>query len=144
MRCVLLVAGVLLLAAEARADFVLRLPRVSIEVRKGPPVVAPPVVEPPPGVPLEIAPPARPVPLPGQPHYPTLAEFAASFRPLPGNYQVTLIHPRTCCPVTLCFTLPQGCPRVKVNRDELRFDYGKYEVDIEFKKNGRVKIEYQD
>jgi hypothetical protein len=108
-------------------------------------------------VPLEVVPPdpvpeVVPPPRPGRAggfaapaaRYPTLAEFAGSFRPLPGTYEVTLIHPRTCCPVTICFTLPHGCPKVKVNRDELRFDYGRYEVDIEFKKKGRVKIEYQD
>ncbi|MGH7174534.1 MAG: hypothetical protein ACRELG_30065, partial [Gemmataceae bacterium] len=29
----------------------------------------------------------------------TIDEFAASFKPLPGRYEVLLIHPKTCCPV---------------------------------------------
>jgi hypothetical protein len=72
------------------------------------------------------------------------ADFARAFRPTAGNYEVDFIHPYTCCPVRVCFTLPCGCPRVRCDRNELEFDYGKYEVEIHFKRDGRVKVEYDD
>jgi hypothetical protein len=54
----------------------------------------------------------------------TVNEFAASFRPLPGRYEVLLVHPKTGCPVKVCFTLPPGCPRkVRVNGHKIVFDY---------------------
>jgi hypothetical protein len=72
------------------------------------------------------------------------ADFARGFTPAAGNYEVDLIHPYTCCPVRVCFTLPPGCPKkVRVHRGELEFDYGRTEVEIRFKKDGRVKVEYR-
>lgn len=71
---------------------------------------------------------------------PTVFEFAAAFKPAPGTYKVVMLHPRTCCPVEVCFTLPCGCPKVKVTRHELEFKYGRTEVEIHFKHNGRVKV----
>src|SRR5579875_3701130 len=41
----------------------------------------------------------------------TVSEFVATFKPLPGKYEVLLIHPKTGCPVKVCFTLPPGCIR---------------------------------
>jgi hypothetical protein len=75
-------------------------------------------------------------------YVPTHREFAASFQPLPGNYEVMLLHPYTDCPVRVCFRLPDAClKKVHVDRNELEFDYGKHEVEIKFKRNGRVEVE---
>jgi hypothetical protein len=162
-----LVAGA---AASARADFIFQSRLVSFRVGRAPTVVVPtqaqypPVaqpptaptplpVQPPPGVPLEIAPPAPAVPLPGDSVVPpplatlgrplTVKEFACSFHPACGTYSVVLLHPYSCCPVNVCFTLPAGCPRVKVKtclRQRLEFDYGKCEVELVFYRNGKVKV----
>jgi hypothetical protein len=114
----------------------------------------PPDVAPPPGVPLEIAPPGPPVPLPGPgPVLPppghgrpmTVKEFACSFRPACGSYELVLEHPYTHCPVKVCFRLPDGCPKVghkKCIREKVEFDYGKHEVTLVFYRNGRVKVDY--
>jgi hypothetical protein len=87
------------------------------------------------------APTPLPVPTPLRP--PTHAEFARHFQPLPGNYEVVLLHPFTHCPVQVCFTLPPGCPKkVRVERRELEFDYGRCEVEIRFYRNGSVRVMY--
>jgi hypothetical protein len=71
-------------------------------------------------------------------------EFARSFTPAAGSYEVDLIHPYTGCPVHVCFSLPPGCPKkVRVERGELEFDYGRTEVEIRFKKDGRVQVQYR-
>lgn len=77
-------------------------------------------------MPATIAPaPMRPI---------ALSEFAAGFQPLPGNYEVVFIHPVTCRPVTVCFRLPSGCPKVRVYKRMLVFDYGHHHfVRIRFK-----------
>jgi hypothetical protein len=115
------------------------------------PVPPPPVpVEPPPGVPLEVAPPAPPVPLPSASLAPparplTVKEFACSFRPTCGTHHVTLLHPFTGCPVNVCLTLPEGCPKVRVKtclRQRVEIDYGCKDVEIVFYRNGRVKVDY--
>jgi hypothetical protein len=72
----------------------------------------------------------------------THQEFAALFKPAPGTYEVVLLHPGSKCPVTVCFTLPAGCPEVRVHRRELIFDYGRYEVEIRFQIGGRVRVTY--
>lgn len=72
---------------------------------------------------------------------PTVEEFAKTFTPLPGSYKVCLLHPKSCQPVEVCFTLPDcGCPKVHVNKHHLEFDYGKHEVDIRFRHNGSVDV----
>jgi hypothetical protein len=77
--------------------------------------------------------------------YPTHAEFAKSFQPLPGNYEVVLLHPYTCQPVKLCFTLPNcRLKKVRVERGELEYDYGDVEVELRFKRDGRARVEYND
>ena len=68
-------------------------------------------------------------------------EFARIFKPLPGKYEVVLIHPGNKRPVNVCFTLPDGCPRVIVHHRELVFDYGRHhEVAIRFALGGRVRV----
>ncbi len=147
-----LVLVVVALAADARADVLIRRRPVLIRV-DGPPVVvqtqAPPVeVQPPPGVPLEIAPPAQPIPLPGSvpvlPGRPlTVKEFVCSFQPTRGTHSVVLLHPFTKCPVNVCFTLPPGCGKVKVKkclRERIVFDFGRKEVEIVFLRKGGVLV----
>lgn len=101
----------------------------------GPSILAPIPAVPPPSVSL----PAVPV------RYPTHREFAASFHPAPGNYEVMMLHPYTHCPVKVCFSLPPGCIRkVAADRNELRFNYGKWELEVHFKRDGRVTLDIDD
>jgi hypothetical protein len=74
----------------------------------------------------------------------TVAEFARSFQPAPGTYEVVLMHPFTNCPVKVCFTLPPGCPKsVKMHhRRRLEFDYAKRDVNLIFDRRGGVKVDY--
>ena len=140
------------LAAPARAEVLVSTPWVTVHV--GRPVVPPPIVaypgEPPP-VPLPPAEPApvvpAPVPLPAPGpeavivRPPTLEEFAASFHPAPGHYEVVLLNPETCCPTKVCFTLPCGCPTVRVHEKSLVFHYGFLDnVAIRFHHDGSVTV----
>lgn len=69
--------------------------------------------------------------------------FADMFQPAPGKYQITFIHPVKCCPVTVCFCLPPGCPKVCVSKRRLCFDYGHCEVTIRFTiLFGKAKVYY--
>ena len=124
----------------------------------GYPVDYPPVVRPYRPAPPVVVVPERPAyyppfapgePTPGFPHRPhrkamTLQEFARCFEPTPGTHHVCLIHPVTCRPVEVCFKLPHGCgcPKVRVNRREIEFDYGRREVEIRFRHNGTVDVDY--
>lgn len=91
------------------------------------PELSPPVVVPPAVVPI------RPL---------TVGEFAATFKPLPGRYEVLLIHPKTGCPVQVCFTLPPGCIRcVRATGHRIVFDYKcQCNVVIRFLHNGKVWV----
>ncbi len=110
----------------------------SAHAQKPPPVPVPLPFPPDYAVPL---PPPRPAAVPVLTH----ADFARAFKPAPGHYEVVLLHPVTCCPVKVYFALPAGCPKkVRVERRELEFDYGKVEVEIRFLRDGRVKVEYND
>ncbi|HEV3237200.1 MAG TPA: hypothetical protein VGZ25_09445, partial [Gemmataceae bacterium] len=80
----------------------------------------------PPPVPKQeiVVPGAVLVPAPLEVRPMTLAEFAEAFKPAPGTYEVVLLHPDTCCPVKVCFTLPCGCPKkVKLHKRTLTFVY---------------------
>jgi hypothetical protein len=102
------------------------------------PVTLPgPVVSVPANFPGGVAPPPAPVPA-ARPM--THQEFAKAFQPGPGRYEVVLLHPGSKCPVTVCFTLPPGCPRVIVHKRELVFDYGRHEVEIRFQIGGKVRV----
>ena len=72
----------------------------------------------------------------------TVEEFVRCFRPTAGTHHVWVIHPVTCRPVEVCFTLPPGCPRVRIHQREVEFDYGRREVEIQFRRNGTVRVEY--
>jgi hypothetical protein len=125
-----------------------------------------PLVQSPDGVPLEIAPPGKPVPLPARDPSPpppgeeipkpmpkadgasktiralTPHEFACVFKPECGSYEVYLIHPCTGCPVKVCFTLRPCCRGVIDHGNRLEFDYGCFLKDtvIRFNRNGGVHV----
>jgi hypothetical protein len=68
----------------------------------------------------------------------TIEQFAKSFQPKEGNYEVTLVNPVTNQPTTVRFTLPEGAPRrVNVSRNEIEFSYGlRRFVRIQFDRDG--------
>jgi hypothetical protein len=108
-----------------------------------PPPPAAPVVPGSPDIPLpppQVVPAPPPAVLPVRPL--TVNEFAASFRPLPGRYEVLLIHPKTGCPVKVCFTLKPGCIRkVRATSHKIEFVYaGKCDVVIRFLHGGKVWV----
>ncbi|GEM_PF-1680652 len=72
----------------------------------------------------------------------TVSEFVATFKPLPGKYEVLLIHPKTGCPVKVCFTLPPGCIRnVRFTGHKIVFDYKCHcDVVIRFLCCGKVWV----
>jgi hypothetical protein len=72
----------------------------------------------------------------------TVSEFVASFKPLPGKYEVLLIHPKTGCPVKVCFTLPPGCIcNVRFTGHRIVFDYKCHrDVVIRFLCCGKVWV----
>lgn len=102
-----------------------------------PPVIQGPVLPPPQLIPAPPPGPAFVRPL-------TVDEFARIFQPIPGRHEVVLLHTRKKCPVKVCFDLPPGCPKVKVHRHSIEFDYGKCEVAIRFKLFGKVHVDYDD
>lgn len=117
-------------------------PFVRIQVPVVPqPTGTPPmfVVPPPPPPPAPIilpVPPAGTLPL-------TTAEFAASFKPLPGTYEVVLLHPFTGQPVKVVFTLPrtEGYYKTHARPRFIEFDSPDHAVEIRFHRNGRVNVE---
>lgn len=93
------------------------------------PVYRPPVFVPPPVVPQAI----------------TLAEFSRFFTPTPGKHAVWVVHPVTRQPVQVCFVLPNGKLRdFEVDRRCIHFDFGRDEVDIDFRSDGTVRVRYRD
>jgi hypothetical protein len=72
---------------------------------------------------------------------PTLSEFAATFQPKGGRYEIEIEHPLTGQPVKVSFALPEGAPRrVSVHRRELDFEYRGKEVSIRFLRGGEVRV----
>jgi len=76
----------------------------------------------------------------------TLDQFSRVFTPTPGRHHVWLIHPKTCQPVEVCFTLPNcgKLERFRVNRRSIEFDFCRphAEVRIVFRLNGTVDVRY--
>jgi hypothetical protein len=148
--------------APARADVLIRVPFVTVHVGSpgtgvivNPPLTGPIIVNPPAAPPFVIGQPIDVPPVGSAPRVivqeppprvvvqraPTLDEFARSFQPAPGKYEVVIQHPVTCEPVKVCFTLPEGCPKkVHVRPREIDFDYGKTDVSIRFIRDGRVRV----
>ena len=64
---------------------------------------------------------------------------------MPGSYQVTFLHPHTGEPVVVPFQLPHlPLEDVDVEFDEIQFEYDDFEVEIEFKRSGSVRVKYDD
>ncbi|HVS36633.1 MAG TPA: hypothetical protein VMS17_13815 [Gemmataceae bacterium] len=139
------------LAVSASADVIVATPWVTVHVGRpavpAPPPTAlypgdPPPVPIPPPEPVTVAPtPAVETPAPVLVRPPTLEEFACSFHPAPGHYEVVLMNPETCCPTKVCFDLPCGCPTVRVHDKSLVFHYGLlHNVTIRFRHDGSVAV----
>jgi hypothetical protein len=144
---------------EVRAPFV-RVgtpgPIVTPAMPRAEPAPTPLPVQPPEGVPLEIAPPAPPVPLPGAGTPPetrtvssapkgtqTIYDYVASFKPAAGSHEIVVLHPYTNNPVKVSFILPEGSPSVRVKgvvRKAIDFNYGNRDVAIWFYRDGRVLV----
>jgi hypothetical protein len=90
----------------------------------------------------KLAPPAEEAPSPRSTKQNplTLDQFAKSFQPRPGNYDVTLINPVTKTPTAVRFTLPEGTPRrFDVWQDRVTFNYGRrHFVRIDFDEDGAI------
>jgi hypothetical protein len=68
-------------------------------------------------------------------------DFAKSFVPAPGKYDVLFLHPVNGKPVSVLFQLPDGMPRkVQYVGHFLVFDYGRHKVDIHFQAGGKVTV----
>jgi hypothetical protein len=98
--------------------------------------LGPPACLPPPPPPPVVDPNIPPPPPPNR--APTLDEFARSFQPKAGAYDVVLQNPLTQQPTNVHFTLPEGSPRrVIVHRREIEFFYApRHFVRIEFDRDG--------
>ena len=91
---------------------------------------------------------ARPVPVYYPPVYAPapipvymMDNFAREFRAGEGHHKILIVHPVTCRPVEVCFTLPCGKLRdLDVNRRSIRFDFGRHDVHIHFRNNGTVNV----
>jgi hypothetical protein len=59
---------------------------------------------------------------------------------------VWVVHPATGQPVKVCFTLPGGrLKEFEVEKRSIRFEFRDgQEVEIEFRSNGTVRVEYDD
>jgi hypothetical protein len=101
---------------------------------------APQTTEPPP-VSTQPQLPSQSSPQPGQAvQVPSLEQFAKTFQPKGGNYEVSILSPVTNQATPVRFTLPDGTPRrVQVRRNEIEFDYGiRHFVRIEFDNDGAM------
>jgi hypothetical protein len=149
-------------AAPARAQINVQSPwagvqvgppgRVLVQTPRGviavnpPPRAAVPVAPSAPGASVYVPgqPPPVPLPIPVEPatgRVPTLNEFAATFTPKGGHYEVVVEHPMTGKPVKVSFSLPDGTPRhVRVHRRELEFEYRGKDVSIRFLRGGEVRV----
>ncbi len=106
-------------------------------------LTAQPAVQPSPGVEYIPAPPP-PTFLSPPPKPMTLGEFGASFVPLPGIHDVTIVHPVTGKPINVVFRLPDmPIKKVYNSRTRMTFDYGKSEVTLIFRLiGGKMDVRY--
>lgn len=87
-----------------------------------------------------------PVPTPGEPAI-AWADAPMALKELkPGEYEVVVIHPYSCCPVKICFCLPCGCYDLKcaggLCAKKLVFNYPGLcnNVVLKFNKDGSVSV----
>ncbi|MBM3982446.1 MAG: hypothetical protein FJ304_19690 [Planctomycetes bacterium] len=107
------------------------------------PTYRPPVVVVPVPVPVYPVYPTYPV-VPNVPNAVTLSEFSRFFTPTPGRHSVWVVHPVTRQAVQVNFTLPGGrLQEFEVDRRTIRFEFrGGQRVEIDFRTNGTVRVEY--
>ena len=158
------------LAPSARAQVTVQVPFVTVQTGNGGvyvrapfvnlqiparSIVAPPVETAPLGerigepIPVPLPKPGQtdfsvPVPLtrPEATRPPTHREFAETFKPTAGTYEVVMLHPMTNKPVQVSFTLPEGAVRkVRSWPRQIIFDYGgRRDVTIRFLPDGGVRV----
>ncbi len=67
-------------------------------------------------------------------------EVPQFFEPVAGLHFFAVIHPYTLQTVCVQVGLPPGRPRLEIDRNDIEFDYGRYDVEIHFKRNGGVAV----
>ena len=73
----------------------------------------------------------------------SLHNFANQFKPRQGSHFARIIHPTTGTEYQISFSLPAGTPNVVERRNKLQFQYPNQTVEFDFKKNGRLDIDYR-
>ena len=73
----------------------------------------------------------------------SLHNCANQFKPRPGSHFARIIHPTTGIEYQISFSLPPGTPNVVERRNKLLFQYPNQTVEFDFKKNGRLDIDYR-
>ncbi|MBM84210.1 MAG: hypothetical protein CMJ78_26955 [Planctomycetaceae bacterium] len=71
-------------------------------------------------------------------------DFARYFSPSGGTHLFAFVHPRTGHTVAVQLALPAGRPKMDIETREIELDYGRYEVEIDFERDGSVDIDYDD
>ena len=69
-------------------------------------------------------------------------ELRERFEPSAGTHILALIHPVTRQAFGVELRLPAGTPQIKIKSDEVEFDYGADEIELEFNSDGSVSIDY--
>ncbi len=89
--------------------------------------------------PALIPPPQAPAQAPAPSH----AAFASTFQPVPGQYQVQMLHPFSGQVVTVSFQLPpgRGAYQTRVTARYVEFDSPDHTVDIRFARDGQVFVD---
>ena len=71
-------------------------------------------------------------------------DFTQYFSPTGGTHLFAFVHPRTGHTVGVELRLPNGRPKMDIETREIELDYGSYEVEVDFRRDGRVSIDYDD
>ena len=105
-----------------------------------PPLQAQAAPVPPQAVPTQPQPDFVP-PTPAKIAVPTLAEFAKTFQPRPGNYEISLINPLTNQPTPVRFSLHAAPQNVRLGDNLIEFQFGPNQfVRVEFDRQGAFVV----
>ncbi len=66
------------------------------------------------------------------------------YEPHAGLHIFAFIHPHTGETVGVPIDFPEGEPEVQIRRDKVEFDYGREEIEVHFRKDGRIEVEFDD
>lgn len=69
-------------------------------------------------------------------------ELPRFFEAIGGLHVFAVVHPITGETVCLQLHLPEGRPTIEVDANDLEFDYGELEVEIDFRSDGRATVKY--